>query len=267
MISRLASFVAPIAFVASATAQTSQFEFDPSRVPVGTAMHYRKSALDGSRTTQITVYVTDRDRLESLKWDEGSEAATLVQARMDWQRFSVGKFKSWHLKRGAAPELRGTLEASADGRELQVSFAANAPVNIDRWPWHSYDFDFASLGLTLPHLRNPQADVIFWRTDVEFVGEGKTFKQIGGVRLHFESLDVRNGYQARRYSIGGAGLQHLYGKLWTDAESGLLLEYEIPIGDEPGYQDVRLRLERMEPMTSEQWQAFKKTRIGEKLSP
>lgn len=264
MLLRLAGFVASLAFAASASAQISQFEFEPSNVPVGTALHYRKSNLDGSRATRVSVYVADRERLEALKWDDGGTSATLVQARMDWQRFSVGEFKAWHLQRGALPELRGTLEASADGSELAVSFAGRERIKINRWPWHSYDFDFASLAITLPHLRDPQADVIFWRSDVVFVGNRKEFAQLGGVRLHFESDEIRGEWHARRYSIGGAGLQHLYGKLWTDVESGLLVEYEIPIGDEPGYQDVRLRLERTEPLTPEQWESFKKTSVGER---
>lgn len=264
MILRLASAVALVAIFSTATAQTSQFAFDPQKVPVGTAFHYRKSSMDGTRATRISVYVADRERLESFKWDEHSASATLVQARMDWPRFSVREFKSWRWQKGAPPQLQGTLEASPDGRELDVSFAANNPVKVDRWPWHSYDFDFASLALTLPHLRDPRRDVIFWRIDVVFVGEDADFTQMGGVRLHFESTEKRHGRDVRRYTIGGAGLEHRYGKLWTDANTGLLVEYEVPLGDEPGYKDVRLRLERSEAMTAAQWEAFKRARIGER---
>jgi hypothetical protein len=249
--------------VVSATveAQTTQFAFKPERVAVGNALHYKKSALDGSKPAYISVYVLDRDRLESFKWHDKSNAATLVQAQMDWQRFSVREFKSWHLERGRAPELQGTLDANRDGTQLEVSFVQGGPVKIDRWPWHSYDFDFASLGVTLPHLRNPEADVIFWRTDVVFVGEDVGFAEIGGVRLHFEATEMRNERQLRRYSIGGAGLEHQYGKLWSDVRSGQMVEYQIPIGDEPGYKDVRLVLERIELMSATQWEAFKRAKL------
>ncbi len=264
MIRRLCGLLALLAFAASATAQTSQFKYEPSRVPVGTAMHYRKSNLDGTHLTRVSVYVADLERLETLKWDDGGVAATLVQARMDWSRFSVSKLKSWRLQRGAPPELRSALEASADGSEVRLSFADSERVKVDRWPWHSYDVDFASLGMTLPHLRDPTVDVIFWRADVVGAGERKHFAQLGGVRLHFEAADTRNGREVRLYSIGGAGLRYLYGKLWTDADSGMLVGYEIPVGDESGYRDVRLQLERTELMTPEQWQLFKKTRVGDK---
>ena len=112
-------------------------------------------------------------------------------------------------------------------------------------------------------MRNPEADVIFWRTDVVFVGESTDFAELGGIRLHFEDDEMRNDRKLRRYTIGGAGLQHLYGKLWTDASSGLLVEYEIPVGDEPGYKDVRLRLEHTESMTLDEWVQFKQAKIGD----
>ena len=252
-----------LAVSAAVAAQTTQFELDPPKIPVGKVFHYKKSTLAGAKPTDVSVYVVDREQIESLKSDARSESATLIQAWMDWQRFSVRELKSWHLVRGVAPELKGSLEANRDGTQVEVSFVEAGPVKINRWPWHSYDFDFVSLGLTLAHLRNPEADVIFWRTDVVFAGEGMTFAEVGGVRLHFEADEVRDGRELRRYSIGGAGLDHRYGKLWTDMRNGNMVEYQIPIGDEPGYPDVHVRLDRIETMTPSQWASFKRTKIGE----
>jgi len=247
----------------SAYAQVSQLRFDASKVPQGTVMHYKKSQLDGTNATHVSVYMIDGENLESLKWDEGSTVATLVKARMDWRRFSVREFHSFRLERGKAPELRGTLATTAGGAQVKVSFLQDKVVPITHWPWHSYDFDFASLGLILPQLRNPEEDLIFWRTDVVFVGEGMDFAEVGGIRLHLEAMELRDSQQVRRYSIGGAGLQHRYGKLWTNTAGGLI-EYQIPVGDEPGYDNVRLLLERTQPLTLTQWEAFKRTKIGER---
>jgi hypothetical protein len=252
------------ATIATANAQTSQLRFDASKVPQGTAMHYKKSALDGSHPTHISVYVVDGEHLESLQWDDDAPVATLVKARMDWRRFSVREFQSLRLERGKPPESLATLEANAGGTQLKVSFLPGKTVTINHWPWHSYDFDFVSLGLVLPHLHNPEGDLIFWRTDVVFIGEGMDFAEVGGIRLHHEAMELHDSQQVRRYSIGGAGLEHRYGTLWTDARTGLLIEYQIPLGDEPGFKDVRLRLESDEKMTAAQWDAFKKTKIGER---
>ena len=53
----------------------------------------------------------------------------------------------------------------ADGKTIDVSFLKDRVVHINRWPWHSYDFDFTSLNLTMPHLRNPDGRFTTWRTD------------------------------------------------------------------------------------------------------
>jgi hypothetical protein len=253
-----------VATIATANAQTSQLRFDASKVPQGTAMHYKKSMLDGSRPTHVSVYVVDGERLESLKWDDDSAVATLVKARMDWRRFSVREFQSLRLERNKPPESLTTLEANPSGTRLKVSFLPGKTVSVTHWPWHSYDFDFASLSLVLPHLRNPEEDLIFWRTDIIFAGEGMDFGEVGGIRLHHEAIELQDSQRVRRYSIGGAGLEHRYGTLWTDAATGLLIEYQIPVGDEPGYKDVRLRLEHNEKMTAAQWDAFKKAKLGER---
>lgn len=245
----------------TASAQVSELQFDAAKVPRGTVLHYLKSQLDGTRATHVSVYVADQERLESLKWEPHAKAATLVTARMDWPRFSVRELRSWQLARGQVPALRGTLEAIQNGSRLKVSFVKGGTVPVSHWPWHSYDFDFASLAVTLPHLRDPQADFMFWRTDVIFVGEGTDFAEVGGIRMRFEAVELRNDQQLRRYSIGGAGFAHQYGRLWTDAQTGLLVEYQLPLGDEPGYDNVHLQLQRMEPMTPAQWEAFKRSRV------
>lgn len=255
--------LALLALSAAAHAQTSRLEFDAAKVPQGSVLHYKKSNLDGSRATRVSVYVADTERLESLKWDEDSTEATLVKARMDWPRFSVREFQSFHLERGKAPELRGTLQANARGTEVKVSFLDGKVVKITHWPWHSYDFDFASLGLMLPHLKNPEADLLFWRTDVKFVGEHIDFAEIGSIRLVYEADELRETRLLRRYVIGGEGLEHRYGKLWTDARTGLIVEYRLPIGDEPGFKDVLFRLDRQEQLTADQWEAFKRAKLAE----
>jgi len=40
--------------------------------------------------------------------------------------------------------------------------------------------------------------------------------------------------------------------------------HQIPIGDEPGYKDVHLRLDRSEQIRPAEWEAFKKAKVGGK---
>ncbi|MFL6548881.1 MAG: hypothetical protein ACJ8OJ_09300 [Povalibacter sp.] len=243
-------------------ADSSAFRFDASRVPVGQVFHYVKSNLDGSHEGQISVYMLDQSQVESLKWDPGAQSATLVTAAMDWTRFSVRRFEAYQLSSGSPPKLRATLEASPDGSQLRASFK-EAPVQISHWPWHSYDFDFTSLNLSIPHWRNTRGTMTFWRTDYIY-SEPADFREVGAIELKYERTEEHRGQRANRYSIGGQGLDAQYGTWWSDANSGLLIEYELPIADEPGYENVRLRLRASERMSPSQWDEFKRAAVNGK---
>lgn len=238
---------------APASAQLAALQFSADRVPVGQVLHYVKSALDGTNSAEISVYVDAPGRVEALKWERGGEQATLVVATLDWSRFSVRGFESWLLARDAPPERKATLEVAGDTLSMSLM---RAPLKIAHWPWHSYDFDFTSLNLTLPHMRDPESALTLWRTDFVYENPPRV-AELGEVRLEFAGYEQRAGKRARRYTIGGAGLAARSGTWWADADSGLLIEYEIPLGDEPGYDDVRLRLGGMEKMTPAQWEVFK----------
>src|SRR5262249_10803826 len=153
-----------------APGQVSAFRHDPARVPVGRVYEYLKSNRDGSRPGRVSLYVAAPDRLESLKWEPDDETATLVVAILDWSRFSVARFENWQLRRGRPDVKRPSLETDRDGSGLRVSPLPGRRVAVRAWPWHSYDFDFASLGITLAHLREPERPVTFERIDFTFVG-------------------------------------------------------------------------------------------------
>jgi hypothetical protein len=241
-----------------ALAQLNALRYDPEKVPVGRVFHFVKSNRDGSHATRISVYVAASDRVESLKWDEGGSEATLVQAQLDWSRFSVREFQGWRLARDTAPERRVTLGVAGD--QLSMSLM-KAPITLVHWPWHSYDFDFTSLNLALPHLVKPERPFTFWRTDFVY-GDPPKVAELGEVTLSYERRERHGGRPARRYSLGGPGLNGAHGTWWSDARTGLLLEFELPVGDEPGYDDVRMRLDSTSDLTAAQWESFKSNAVG-----
>lgn len=238
---------------APALAGRPDYRFRPELAPVGQVLHYVKSARDGSHEGRVSVYVATADRIESLKWDPGAEQSTLVVAHMDWSRFSVRAFEAWGLTRGAEPRQRATL--GVEGNQLRMSLMPE-PLTLNHWPWHSYDFDFTSLTLTLPHRVNHRRELRFWRTDFVY-SDPPVVAELGEVTLRYVGKDRRDGISTWRYTLGGPGLENLSGDWWVDARSGLTVEYQLPIGDEPGYDDVRLKLVKRESLTAEQWEAFK----------
>jgi hypothetical protein len=236
-------------------AQTCRYEFDPKRVPQGEVFHYLKSNMDGAHPTNVSVYVARTDRIESLKWDADAEVATLVIADLDWRRYSVRRFESWRLTRGGERKLQATLAAGDDGF-VRLSML-DKPVQLTHWPWHSYDFDFMSLNFVTAHLPYGQANCTFWRTDFIY-SDPPSFGEIGEIRMRLEGGEMRHGVRTHRYSLSGPGLEDAAGEWWTDVESGLLLEFRMPIGDEPGYKNVLMRLRKRASMTADEWDRFKR---------
>ena len=148
------------------------------------------------------------------------------------------------------------------------------PLQLTTWPWHSYDFDWASLGATLPHLVNPEGSLSFSRTDfVQEEGQPPRFAELGTVQLRFERREVRGGRRpgatswkapacARPAPRKPAALSTA-GVLWADAALGHLVEFELPIPDEPGFVDGRLRLLEAVPHDFRGVGGFKRARLGE----
>ena len=244
--------------LAQGEAPFAAYEYVSARVPVGQALHYRKSRQDGGHVAQVSVYVAAADRIEALKWERGGDQATLVIALMDWRRWSVHSFEAWHLSAGAPPERRVTL--SVIGNQLRMSLMPQ-PITLRHWPWHSYDFDFTSLTLTLPHRIDPTRDLTFWRTDFVYA-DPPAVAELGALTLRYQGRERHDGRPAWRYSLGGPGLGGKHGDWWVDRRTGLTLEYRLPVGDEPGYENVVFKLESRQPMAPATWQAFKADAVG-----
>lgn len=254
----------PIALTASggAAAQESAFRPDPARVPVGTIYIYEKSNIDGTNMGRIAHYVARSDRLESFKWHPGEDEATLVTADIAWERAgSVRRFESWKLFRGGRTRLQGWLELVPGTDTYRVQLDTLREVTLTHWPWHSYDFDFASLGFAMRFLVAPTAPFTVQVADILRTAQGPRFGQVGAVTARFETEEQRNGVRARRYSVDGPGLDDRGGHLWIAVEGDHLLDYEIAQPDEPGFESGKLRLVGIERADSAGWVAWRTDRL------
>ncbi len=253
--------VAGAAAPAPTLAQIAAFRYRPDASPVGQVFVYDKSNLDGSQASQVAVYVASPDRLESFKWHPGASTGTLVAADLDWSRFSVRRFESWRVRSGERTSV-ATLEALPDGRYHFALGTVRDTVRIDQAPWHSYDFDLASLGATFPHLVEPGRPFSVGIADATESAGGFTFRAKGPVTIAFLNEESWAGRPARRYRIDGPGLEHRGGHLWVAHPAGYLLGYEIDLPDEPDMTSGRLALARVERMTPDEWAAFQRRSLA-----
>lgn len=261
---RLVLLLLALCLAAPVAAQVSAFRYDPARVPVGTVFHYRKSNRDGSHATRIALYVAAADRIEAFKYDSGGAQATLVVGLLDWEAFALRRLESYAVARGQPDQLKAWLDSDRSAGGVRVFYAPDTLIRVARWPWHSYDFDWASLNLALPHLVRPEGRVELERADVVYGEESAAFMDVGPLTLTYEARDERQGVPVRRYRLAGPGLTtDVAGTIFTDLARGHIVEFRMPVGDEPGYRDGWLRLEGSARMTAEAWRAFRGRMVGE----
>ena len=245
----------------------TQLRYQPEKTAVGTAYFYEESNIDGSHMSTIVQYVASEDAFEAFKWTEGEPEATLVTARMDWNRFSIRELRTWKVRKDGERARVAALD-QAEGSN-QVVIAANLrsqeigqTVEIDNYPWHSYDFDFASLNVTLPHYVDPPASFSFGTADFVWKAQAPSFQFKGMITVDFVAEEDRHGARCHRYNIDGPGLEHRGGTMWIDKTARHIVDYEIDLPDEPGYESGKLRLVRTEHMKNKAWHEFMQSKIA-----
>ena len=245
-------------------AQVAKFRYEPDKVEVGTLLLYQKSNIDGTNAGQIALFIAAEDRLEAFKWHEGGGSATLVTADMNWEAFSVRRFESWRLHADGTKQLQGTLEQVDGEPKVVITFGPDnqETVQLRHWPWHSYDFDFASLSASMRHLIDPESTFRIGIADLAMVSDTLRFVDKGTVTIEYLGREDRYGFASRKYAIDGEGLANRGGHLWVDADQGYIVDYEIDLPDEPGYESGKLRLIARESMDPEKWPEFKGEKLG-----
>ena len=234
------------------------FRYEPGRIPVGRVYRYAKSNLDGSNPSEIALYLASETRIEALKFHPGAPEATLVVAEMDWEVASVRAFRTYRLDEHGDRTLAAELETSADRKRLVAKVGGQElSCPLERFPWHSYDFDFASLNVALRFLVEPEGETELAIVDPVQGPQGPELVAKGMVVLAYESVEERAGLDCRRYVLDGPGLENRGGSLWASrGDEVFLVAFEVDLPDEPGMSSGKLEWQRSETMSGEEWEAF-----------
>jgi len=181
---------------------------------------------------------------------------------MDWNSFSVRDLSSWKVRADGQRTLVVNLRQLENSNHIIVggnlrSQKLDQTTTMEYYPWHSYDFDFASLNVILPHLIDPLARFTFGVADFPNIREqAPSFDFKGLVTMDFVSEEVRDGATCRKYSIDGPGLENRGGTIWVDKSLLHIVDYEIELPDEPGYDSGKLLLKKIDHMDYETWCEF-----------
>lgn len=254
-------FVFIALFSSAATAQLNKFGHPGKSADINTVYEYRKSNWDGTHASSIFLYVADSNKLESFKWWEGDNEATLVTAIINWETFSVSEFQNYKLRKGQSPQFIAKLKGQ---KKLEIEvMGMHDSLLISELPWQSYDFDFAGLSFVWRALKDKKGSFWFHIADVAMVNDQPKFVNKGKVDVKFIGYEIINNKNCLQYFANGIGLENKGGHIWVNSENYMIEQYKIQLPDEPGFKDGMMQLVKTFKQTPEQWKMFKKQKLGE----
>lgn len=258
----LTLFIFLAALEIAAQTDVGKFRFDPKKVAVGTVYHYLKTNVDGSRPENVSQYIADEKRLEAFKFHEKGERAGLVIAEMDWGVFSAKKLDSWQVWVNEK-KLFATLEYLSAERVVEVSINGKKAgrTAIKFLPFHIYNFDFGSLNLAFPHLKNAKESFTVGIADPTFKDSGEIFAYRGEATVSYVGDERRNGRKCRKYRVDGAGLENRGGFIWVNKKGGYIEDMEIDLPDNPEWKSFKFKLVKVEKMSRDEWEKFIKAQF------
>lgn len=217
---------------------------------------YQKSNWDDTHATTIFLYVADTHQLQSFKWNKGDVHSALVTAYLDPSTHTVRRFENHQLATDGSRRLVASLDVQDNRKaKLQIGALVDSMI-LASGNWHSYDFDFASLGYSWRWLADKKESFAFHIADVAQVNGRPAFVNKGGVQVTYEGVENSNGKPCLRYKIDGEGLQQKGGFIWINPANFMIEQYKIALPDEEGFANGMLRLLKTERLSPGEWKAF-----------
>ena len=266
MVRRTLAITAAAALLAMpASAQVSALRFVPEKVPVGACVPVPEIEPRRLAPRPRHLYVAD---------DRSPGVAQVGR------RGRVGDVRRWPrpgLDALLGPALRIVRPSPVQGSLLKATLETDGEgaVSISVLPGPPRPYHAVALAQLRLRLRQPGGDPSprgstprrssrFGRADF-LQEEGRCrFVEMGEVHLRYEGRE-RRGERRRPGVIGSRARasRTRTGRCGRTPPEGHLVEFELPIPDEPGFTDGRLRLLGVERKTPAEWETFKRSRLGE----
>lgn len=250
------------------TSATHQFKYQPEKNRRGIMYQYTKSNVDGSAPARVYIRMADEYVIDVWKFESHNFDAAHVQARMNWDFFSAKQLDSWVVTSDGASRPQARMNVSFEEAVVTVQIQhMEGKTEIGHFPFHIYNFDFISLNMSLPHWVNPESELSIGVVQPNFNPEIRSLLNYEGIAtLKFIGNEKRNGTPCRKYSLEGQWLNGQAGQLWVSQTEGHIEDMEIPIPDNPDWDDFKFNLVSTQSMDDAQWEQFISTEI-KKLAP
>jgi len=240
------------------TSSIDQFKYQPEKIQLGRVYHYIKSNIDGSYPARVYIRVMDTDNLDVWKFEEHNIDAAHVSAHMDWKTFSADKIESWVVTSDGNRRYQAKLTSSRAETTFTIHWRDRADtIQVGHYPVHVYNFDFISLNFSLPYWVKPEGEITIGIIQPDFNPNSATLlKYEGTITLHYVEDEHRHNKACRKYIINGEAFQGQKGLMWVDRSAGHIEDMEIPVADNPAWEDFKFELFSINQMVSETWATF-----------
>jgi hypothetical protein len=249
--------------MSESTSSIDQFTYRPELIQTGTIYHYIKSNIDGSYPARIMIYIRDRDHLEVIKFEQHGMDAAYVRAHIDWETFSADWIESWILTSDGTRRPQASLSSSYEARIFMSSWRDHRDtVRVDHYPVHIYNFDLISLNYILRHWNHPEEEVLIGILQPNFDPDPDAMMRYEGtVGIRHVGDEVRHAQLCRKYTIGGEGLKGHSGVMWVNFENRIIEDIEIPLADNPDWDDFKFKFVFSGHIDSTQWEEFMEAEV------
>ncbi|EGF89697.1 hypothetical protein ABI_41200 [Asticcacaulis biprosthecium C19] len=229
--------------------------------PVGRIYDYTRSNRDGSLPEHIVVYRKSVTEVAVFKAIDPCTTAAYVTSVLDPQTLEATTLYAGKLNRDGTQRVFGRMDldpatrvitAKIDLPDAQLSDTATAPDA----PWHLYDYDLATLTVTLPHLTDPKADFSIGMALVVTDDMSDFLTYMGRTDVRYVGEETRKGQATRRYDVGGLAFGNKGGPLWLDAKNGHIVDAEFGIPNHAEYADFKLKLNRVSDGGEAEWNSL-----------
>lgn len=264
----LASLVALTLLACTRKEEAPPESFTPERVAgkggerdhVGRIYHYVRSNVDGSDPEDVYVFRKRIDHIQVYKAKSKCTNAAFVTADLDMKKGYATKIVGGRLTKQGLQEKFAFLDYDAAKKtinariELEGREPLKASVVVEKEPWHLYDFDFASLTVTAPHIENPKGGFSFGLPLVIADPNRPDFLiYLGEAEAVFRQEEKRLGRDALKFSLGGPAFGSFGGNLWLDAKEGHILDVETGFPNHLEYADFKLELRDVDDGGEPEW--------------
>ena len=241
----------------SVSSSLDLYSFDKSATAdIGAVYHYEKSNIDGSSKADVWIYIASETRTESFKIYPSTKLqgrSDLVIADYDFKIMSAAEINAYFVNSKGERTLNAKA-FTADGKKYEFIIGKQKQsVDAGNIPSFNYNFDWCDLGFTYRHIADKKT-----RFETGVIVPNSQLKMIYAGKCSFEYRGIENfkGYDCYKYEISGEAFNEKSGNLFADSNTGIIIEINMPLRNNPGYNSFLFTLVDKFNFTNDEWNDF-----------